>query len=646
MVTLAAAWFALRPAPGVEPAPVAPRRLAAIRATVLVGGYAVVGVEVLSALRVLDLTGVLVLWLLGLAAAGTGAVLRYRRNGGHPRERTRQRFRVLTWLTAAGLTAVGGLTLLVAVLSAPNNWDSQSYHLPKVEEWVQRGSVGLFPSDFFSQNDLAPGAEYLLLHLRLLTGGDRPYNLVQWGAGVLCALAVSRVAAQLGAGRFGQVAAAFAFATAPMVVLQASSTQTDLVASAWAAAAASLAVDALWGRARLLSVPLLGAAAGLAQSTKATGALGAWPMVLLWLVVALWRVVRRRSARAAGRLAVSVVALVAVAAVVAGPFLARMTEAYGDPLGPPVVRAHSMQRHDPPVLVVNAARLLQTATLVPWRPVDQATPKVVNRLAQAVHVDPSDPAITELWPWPPRFYAGHDEDLAPYPLQVAASVLALGYCLVRRWRDPPVLGYTLACLGVLVAFVAGVKWQWYVNRLLLPALVVVAPLVGLAAEAFAGRARRWARAAAALALAVLAVIALNGAVRAAAFGRPRALVGDQSVLANNGWDELFHRTPSWQPDYEWAAQRIEASGAQRVGFVINYTTRYEYPLWVALRGRQLVSMVSDVPGHPGPAPSTVDAIVCEQPGPPYCVTVMPRDWTLAVHGHLAVALPPGVPNGP
>jgi len=65
-----------------------------------------------------------------------------------------------------------------------------------------------------------------------------------------------------------------------------------------------------------------------------------------------------------------------------------------------------------------------------------------------------------------------------------------------------------------------------------------------------------------------------------------------------------------------------------------------------LPGRRLVSMVSDVPGHPAPPPSTVDAIVCEQPGPPYCVTVMPPDWTLAVHGHLAVALPPGVPNNP
>jgi hypothetical protein len=643
LTVLAGAWFALRPASGAAPAPVAPRRLAAIRAAVAVGGYAVVGIEVLSALRVLNRAGVLVLWVLGLAAAGTGAVLRYRRDGGRPREWKRPPAKALFGF---GLALIALLTLLVATVSAPNNWDSQSYHLPKVEEWAQRGSVGLFPSDFFSQNDLAPGAEFLLLHLRLLTGGDRFYNLVQWGAGVLCALAVSRVAAQLGARRLGQVAAALAFATAPMVVLQASSTQTDLVASAWAAAAASLAVDATWGRYRLLSVPLLGLAAGLAHNTKATGALAAWPMVLLWLVVSGWRAWRARSARSAARLAGSLVALLAAAAVVAGPFLARMTEAYGDPLGPPVVRAHSMQRHDPPALVVNAARLLQTSTLVPWRSVDRATPEIVDRLADAVGVDPSDPEITELWPWPPRSYAGHDEDLAPYPLQVAAAVLALGYCLVRRWRDRPVRGYALACLGVLVAFVAGVKWQWYANRLLLPALVVVAPLVGLAAEALVRRARRWSRRAAALGLAVVVLVAVNGAVRAIVFGRPRALVGEQSVLAHDGWDQLFYRMPSWQPDYEWAWQRIEASGARRVGFVINYTTRYEYPLWVALRGRQLVSLVSDVPGHPAPPPSTVDAIVCEQPGPPYCTTVMPPDWTLAVHGHLAVALPPGVPNAP
>jgi hypothetical protein len=632
--------FALRPRTGTPAGPVAPLRLTAVRTAVVVGGYAVVGVEALSAIHALNRVGDLGLWLLGLAAAGTGAVLRYRRDGRRPRRPTLPPLGAVTWLMMAGLVVIAALTLTVALVSPPNNWDSQSYHLPKVEQWAQRGSVGLYPTDFFSQAALAPGAEYLLLHLRLLTGGDAGYGLVQWAAGLVCALAVSRVAAQLGAGRVGQVAAAFAFATAPMVVLQASSTQTDLVTAAWVAAAATLALDAAWGPSRLADV-LLGAAAGLAQDTKATGALAAWPMVVLWLVVRAWRAGRARSVPAAARLAGGTVALALAAAVVAGPFLVRMAQTYDNPFGPRVVREHSMQRHDPPAVMVNAARLLQTSTLVPWRPVDHATRQGVARLADAVRVDPSDPRITEIWPWPMTFYAGPDEDLAAFPLQVAAAGLAILYALVRRWRDARIRGYTLACLTVLLAFALDLKWQWYVNRLLLPALVVTMPLVGLAVDALVYRARRPSRAVAAVALAVVVVIAGNGAVRAAVFGRPRALVGDQSVLAHPGWPALFFRVPAWQADYDWARDQVVASGARRIGIVVNYTTRYEYPLWVALRGRQLVELVSTVPGHPAPAATSVDAIVCELPGPPYCITVMPPGWLLREHGHLAVALPPG-----
>jgi hypothetical protein len=367
-------------------------------------------------------------------------------------------------------------------------------------------------------------------------------------------------------------------------------------------------------------------------------------MVALWLAAGAWRAARsrpvRQAARSAGRLAGSVVALVAVAAVIAGPFLVRLNEAYHNPLGPAVVREHSMQRHDPPALLVNAARLAQTATLVPWARVDTDSARAVQRLANAVHVDPSDPAITEIWPYPLRRYAGPDEDLASFPFQVAAGAVALGYALIGRWRDRRVWAYALACLAVLAAFVVDVKWQWYVNRLLLPAVAVSMPLVGLAGEALLRPAHRVWRAIGAVVLVVAIVVAGNGAVRAVLFGRPRALVGDESVLTHTGWQMLFFRMPQWQADYDWARDVVVASGARRIGFVINYTTRYEYPLWVMFRGRQLVSLASTVPGHPAPAGSSVDAIVCELPGPPYCVTVMPPDWTLQEHGHLAVALPP------
>src|SRR5262249_55610301 len=153
--------------------------------------------------------------------------------------------------------------LVVALAAPPNNWDSQTYHLPKIEHWVQQGTVGFFPTEIHRQVTLAPGAEYLLLHLRLLTGGDVLYNLVQWSAGLGCALIASRIAGQLGGGRVAQLVSAFVVGTAPMVVLESTSTQTDLVVAAWVGCVATLVLDELGRRTPLWSVAMIGAATGL-----------------------------------------------------------------------------------------------------------------------------------------------------------------------------------------------------------------------------------------------------------------------------------------------------------------------------------------------------------------------------------------------
>lgn len=678
--TLVGAWYFLRPgaaAPAAtpaapdgqaapdeqaEPAPegrgvVAPIRLGLIRMAVVVGAYATVGIEVLSAFHAVTRGGVIALWVVGLLAAGTGAVLRYRRETrahgrGTPWWRGLGRDGTeplagqvdIAWLMVAGLIAIGVLTLILALAAAPNNWDSQAYHLPRVEQWVQNHSVGLFPSPFFSQNDLAPGAEFLLLHLRLLTGGDRLYNLVQWSAMLVCGLATSRVAAQLGAKRLGQVAAAFFFVTAPMVVLQSTSTQTDLVASAWAVAAATLALDAIWGSSRLTSLLLLGAAAGLAQNTKATGMISAWPMVALWFAVVAWRAIRTRSPLRMAKVAGSAVIVFAAALVIAGPFLVRMQDTYGSPLGPQVVRNHSMQRHDPAAVFINGLRQLQTVTMVPVRPIDTWTAHKIMGLGKHIGVSTADPRITEGPGFPVPDYNGPNEDLAAFPQQVAAVFIAIGYCLIRRRRDRPVLLYTLACLVVLLAFAGTLKWQLYVNRLLLPGLVVTTPLIGLTADAFVARVRRNARILAAVALTFVVATTGDSAVHSILDGSPRALAGDRSVLRETTWQvrfQHFYGDPQFFDDYVWATDTVKAAGAHRVGILTNNSSRWEYPLWLMLPGRTLVDLQSCVPGHPAPPAASVDAIIFEPPANQDCPAPdIPSDWVIQRHKNLWVWLPP------
>ena len=74
----------------------------------------------------------------------------------------------------------------------------------------------------------------MILHLRVLWGGDRLAALVQWLAYAGVSPPSRRSPRELGATRRGRVLAVVFAGTLPMAVLQSSSTQNDLVAGLWA----------------------------------------------------------------------------------------------------------------------------------------------------------------------------------------------------------------------------------------------------------------------------------------------------------------------------------------------------------------------------------------------------------------------------
>ncbi|WP_213450297.1 hypothetical protein [Rhizomonospora bruguierae] len=633
-LTVVLTAYALRPTVPVA----APLRLAAVRAALAVGAYAVLVIEAAGAAGVLTGGTIALAWTVALAAALGGAAVRYRRapSGRFPRPAVPVLGAVLAALVLAELS--------VALLAPPNNYDSQTYHLPRIEHWLVDGGVGPFATPIHRQVTLAPGAEYLLAHLRLLTGGDALYNLLQWCAGVGCLLLAARIAAQLGGGRRAQLVTAVLVGGTPMVVLQATSTQSDLVAAAWAGCVATLVLDGLRRPARLADVLALGAATGLTAVTKNTGLLAAGPLLALWIVAQV-RLVGRRSpagvALAALRAAAAGLGVLAAAAVLVGPFIARTAAEFGSPLGPrQVTDSIPTQRHDPAAIVVNAARIAHTALDTPLAPLRRATADGVVALARALHVDPQDPRITfphTTFPVPAWY---PDEDKAAFPvtgvLAIVAAALALSRPGLLSDRVRRLRGYAGAVVLSALLYPATVKWQPWGNRLLLYALVLAAPLAGLWLDRLL-RTRLPAVAAAA----VLAVSLVAG-VLAVGYGYPRRLVGRGSVLTTREWELRFLRRPQWAGDYRWAAGQV--AGAHRVGMVLR-NDDWEYPWWVLLRrdspagGPELVELRSVIPGHPPADMSTVDAVVCTA-ARSGCARSVPSGWRLTTHGSVTVALPP------
>ncbi|MEU6202776.1 glycosyltransferase family 39 protein [Micromonospora musae] len=706
---------ALRPRDAVT----APLRLAVVRAALVTGSFAVLTVEVLGALHALTPTAIAVTWLHFLAVAALAAGWRRRRDAARSGEASAAtpaqalvgaasapttldvtspgapppaaddpgpapdregRWTRLTqhWRTASRgerllAATVGGLLLVelvVALLAEPNNFDSQTYHLPKVEHWVLQGGLEFWPTAIHRQVTIPPGAEYLLLHLRLLTDGDRLYNLVQWGAGVLCLLAAARIAGQLGGGRRAQLLTAFVLATTPMVVLQATSTQTDLVVAAWVACAATLALDGLHRRTGLGTLLGLGAATGLTAVTKTSGLIGVGPLLVLWGLAQL-RLARRpetpqsaptdAAGTAAARRIPAVrtvgasLLILLVAATVVGPFLARVTVEFGHPLGPPRLRESiPMERHDPASILVNVLRIGHTAFDTPLAPLRDVAATAIVEGAEAIGVDPQDREITfgrEVFP-EPAWYP--DEDRVAFPLAGALALLGAVFALARPGRISPnragsLRAYAAVLLTTVLLHTAMLKWQPWGNRLLLYALVLAAPLAGVWLDAVfrrraaAAGARPHRSIAVLTAVTVLATSALAG-VLAVSYGFPRRLVGTGSVFTTAEWDTRFLRRPEWTDEFRWAAEAVRASGARRIGLV-EQNDNWEYPWWLLLRdadGRppELVALQSVLPERPPAEPSSVDAIVCTGPRAA-CTRLVPAGWRVEYRDYVGYALPPG-----
>ncbi|MCW2641394.1 MAG: hypothetical protein JWP76_3700 [Dactylosporangium sp.] len=672
--TVALLAYALSPRTAVA----AVGRLTLARTAVVFGGYAVVSVEVLSALRRLTTAGVAVAWMFALALAGAAAGWRrwHDRPGGvEPRRPLAERWHALTRGERTVVVAVVGLLLaelLLALVSPPNTYDAQTYHLPKVEHWAAQHDVEFYPVRIHRQATYAPGAEYVLLHLRLLTGGDALYGLVQWSAGVVALLAVTRLTGQLGGGRRAQLLAAFVLATAPAVVLESSSTQTDLVVAGWVACLATLVVDGVGGRRgaaspgdaarRALSGPatvvLLGVATGLIALTKQTGLFAAAPLLVWWGLARLRRGAGTgRPIRAATGLVVSTLVILTITTAIAGPYLWRVYSEFGNLLGPDYLRTSiTMQRHDPAAVVVNGVRQAQTLLDTPVPFLSSWTATGVEALSRALGVNPSDPAITfDRTTFPsPAWYPS--EDKAAYPVQALIMMVGAVVCLIRpglggaRETAGPRRAYASVVLVALVLHTATVKWQPWGNRLFLYVVVLAAPLAGLVLAAVFGAAATRGRdrvriprprGRALLAGFVTATLMVGGVAGALSvlYGWPRRLVGSQSVLVLDNWHGRFVSRPAWADQYSEVATVIRDSGAQYIGIVQENDT-WEYPWWLLLRGRHLLAMHSMLPHHP-PVYPRIDAVVCAGPEQT-CRDSVPPGWQVRMYGEVGWALPPAL----
>lgn len=263
----------------------APRTSAAF----LLGAYVIAWTQVVVVLWALSLFG----WvtrtglLIGLAVVCAALVVDTRGRsdvGARLREAAAAlREALADWPSVVlGLAVVAALGYGVALgLATPqNDFDTLVDHLWRAGLWTQNHAVG-YPECACAPyiNAYPPHGEMGVLTTMVLGGADRYVALLQASAYVALVVGVVGVARGLGLGRREALFGALLVATLPVIALQASTAQNDLLVASFLVAAAALLLvregGALW---------LAAAATALAVGTKLTAVIGIPVLVVVALL--------------------------------------------------------------------------------------------------------------------------------------------------------------------------------------------------------------------------------------------------------------------------------------------------------------------------------------------------------------------------
>lgn len=467
-------------------------------------------------------------------------------------------------ILVALLICVAGTAGITAVVAAPNNFDSLTYHLPRIMHWIQNGNVEHFPTNIDRQLALAPFSEFVIMHLQILYGDDRFANCVQWFSMVGSAIGVSLIARALKGSFNSQLVAAALSVSVPMGLLQATSTQNDYAVTFWLVCLTYYIIKTKeCSDSKLLF--FVGLSLALAIFTKGTAYLVAAPFMLVYL----WRLKSKGIKTAVTHLLVISVLIL----IINGSHYARNIEVFGDPISPGSNNSIISSKVNVSSAVSGVTKNIATQLETTYEGASEVLLVVTDIIHKAIGVDPNDPDLTV----DGDFYivsATVHEDFAPNPLHMLLMLLGIAVLIVR-WKK--IAGETkLFAVTSMICFVMlsiGIKWNPFISRYFLPVFIISAPFLSLLCDGQKLRPL----------VNLCAVVLLLLSFSVLANNEMRPLVGPRSVFVTNRIDQYFMVRPEVKPYFMQLDSTIATQPLTNVGIIAKSGNSWEYLLWVVLR---------------------------------------------------------------
>lgn len=380
------------------------------------------------------------------------------------------------------LLVTGIIVLLLAFLTVPYNWDSMTYHLPRIMHWIQNRSVAHYAANDVRQLASPVLAEFVNLQVYLLTGRrDVFFNFLQAVSYLADAWLIYEISKKIQTHKKYAVLAVFVFMTMPIAFAEALNTQVDLFATLWILIFMYYYIDLLEkkliiaDKETILKAVLMALSISFGYLTKPSVNVGMAFLLLILLIKCLFM---------HNRFQELFKLILIVIPFVFFPLLPEWFRNYQTflALGDPTVGARQLiGTLQPNYIVVNTIKnFAHNFPSIYIFDSEILIRRIVSVIATILQVNLNDPTISEdgleyIMKEPPVY--GHDTATNPVIL-ILAVFCFLFYLIRNRKRKTRGNRYTIYSMIMFILFCSVVRWEPYVSRYMLPYLALLCPMVG------------------------------------------------------------------------------------------------------------------------------------------------------------------------
>lgn len=381
---------------------------------------------------------------------------------------------------------IGAGMLFPACVTVPYNYDSMTYHLPRIWFWAENRSVAHYATPSLRQLASPVLAEYMGLHVYILAGKtDRLLNLVQTFSYLTGAAVVYAISRKIGCRRFFARLSAILYMCIPILFAEALSTQVDDVSMLWLLFYVYMILDIAVqethlcvSRKNVCLCMTVGLLVGFAYSTKPTVCVAMVIFAVYLLLVCL-----RRGDKMADIVKLALCAAPAVLLpILPGKLrnMATFTAADVDMVGASQLVGTLAPNYLFISFVKNLFFNMDIKLIWGFRKVLLF---LADKLALLLHVDLDSKLISEGGvPYEIHAAGEYHHDMATSPLIVYAAILALVFILCRRRLFVNnKLAKQYACVTAIgfAVFCTVVRWEGFVSRYMTGYLALLCPIVGI-----------------------------------------------------------------------------------------------------------------------------------------------------------------------